>query len=172
MCVEHVFGIGRNQPRFNPKAHAFGGEHLDADIAFHFFRTGFGHIEVAAVARCQAHIATRQFVNHRGAETLDVGADGLQHVGRRFDVVGIGAFRVFAQIVERNGEHLAGCVPQGDAASFELIGVFRLEEQIPTVFGQGAAERFFAFGGDRQSVDAGEIGHGVFIARVGALEHF
>ena len=33
MCVEHVFGIGRNQPRFNPKAHAFGGEHLDAEVA-------------------------------------------------------------------------------------------------------------------------------------------
>ena len=59
----------------------------------------------------------------------------------------------------------------GNAAGFELGGVFGIEHQIPHVFGHGFAIQGFLhhLGIDGQRVDAPEIGHGVFVARVHLL---
>jgi len=61
--ISHVFGIGRNQPRFNPETHAFRCQNFNADFAADFFRTFLRHIQVAAVADSQADVASRQFIN-------------------------------------------------------------------------------------------------------------
>ena len=172
MRVGNVFRIGGNHPRFHPEAHAFRCQHVNAHVVFHFFRTRFRHVQVAAVARHQADIAARQFVDVRRAETFHVGADGLQHGGCGFNVGRIGAARVFTQVIQHQREHFAGRVPQRDAALFQFVGVFGFEQQIPAVFRQFSAQDFFAFGGNRQCVHAGEVWHGVLVAWVGLFQQF
>ena len=67
-----------------------------------------------------------------------------------------------------------GAVKKADAAVFEFAGVFGVEHQIPFVGGQlvcaeGFGDEFFV---DGQSVNAPEIGDGVFVARIHLRHEF
>ena len=88
--------------------------------------------------------------------------------GGGFQVGFVVAVGVFADVFEHKGELFGGAVKKADAAVFELAGVFGVENQIPFVGGQlvcaeGFGDEFFV---DGQSVNAPEIGDGVFVARV------
>ena len=75
--------------------------------------------------------------------------------------------------MQRERDLFDGAVKIADAAGFQLFGVFRIEHQIPFVFGQllrsqGFLNQFFI---DGERVDAPEIRDGVLVARVDFCHH-
>ena len=135
-------------------------------LFFHFFRTRFGQVQVAAVTCRQADVAARQFVNDGRAETFHVRTDGFKTSAAAFKSSGFEPLGIFTQVVQQDWEHFARSIPQSDTARFQLIGVFRFKQQIPAVFRRLAAQKaLLPFRSNRQSVHTGEIRNGVLIAR-------
>ena len=176
MGIGHILRIFRNHKRINPNAHTSGGsEHFDVDVVFRLFGAVFGDIQVTAVAHGHAQIARGHIVDiARRAEAFHIGAHFFHHIHSGFQIIAVFAIGVFTDIVERQRNLLGGAVEKADAAGFELGRVFGVEHQIPFVGRQRiGAQRFghLVFI-DGQRVDAPEIRHGIFVARINLIHHF
>ena len=174
--IGHVVRVFRNHERVNPNTHAgFGCEYLNGVFAACFLRTAFGNVQIAAVADGHAQIAVGQAVDiARRAEAFHVAAHLFEQGVGGFQIGGVVAVRVFAHVFQHQRILLGGAVEEADAAAFQFGGVLRVEDQIPFVGGHRRVAQGFGylFGVDGQRVDAPEIRHGVFVARIDLAHQF